>query len=180
VGRITLPLATHFSSVLALDVSPQMLVEAESNASRLNVANAAFALADDDLTNAPGEFDFVNSHMVLQHVPVRRGFPLLLRLIKKVRPGGGFHVHLSYRIDTWSWRFLYWASANIPGVKVWQNICAGRRWNAPAMQMNNYPLNRILARLAADGITDLLVLAEPHSRFVSCSLVGMKPRSDDV
>jgi len=175
VGRLTLPLASHFLDVLALDVSPEMLVEARSNALRAGVANATFAPADDELSNAPGVFDFVNSHMVLQHVPVARGLPLLLRLVEKVRPGGGFHVHLSCRIDPWPWRFLYWASANIPGVKVWQNVCAGRCWDAPAMQMNNYPLDRILARLAAEGITDLVVITEPHSRFFSFSLIGRKP-----
>ena len=177
VGRLTLPLATHFSSVVALDVSPDMLAEAKANADRAGVTNAGFVLADDQLSNAPGKFDFVNSNMVLQHVPVRRGLPLFFRLIEKVRPGGGFHIHLSYRTEPWAWRLLYWASANVPGVKLWQNICAGRRWNAPAMQMNHYPLDAIVARLAAAGITDLVVSAEPHARFVTCSLIGTKPDS---
>ena len=44
-----------------------------ANAERLDVANAEFALADDRLSKAPGEFDFVTSYIVLQHVPVRRG-----------------------------------------------------------------------------------------------------------
>jgi len=175
VGRLTLPLARHFSSVVALDVSREMLVEAKANARAADVANVGFALADDDLSNAPGEFDFVNSNMVLQHVPVRRGLPLLFRLIDKVRPGGGFHIQISYRIDPWPWRLLYWASANIPGVKPWQNICAGRRWNAPAMQMNDYPIEKILVRLAAAGFADLILSTQPQARFVSCSLIGRKP-----
>lgn len=175
VGRLTLPLAKHFSEVIALDVSPEMLSEADANARRFGVTNASFAATDDGLSNAPGAFDFVNSHLVLQHIPVGRGLPLLYRLIGKVRPGGGFHIHLSYRTEPFVWRALYWASANVPGVKVWQNICAGRRWNAPAMQMNDYPLPRILAELAARGIHDLLVMTEPHGRFVTCSLIGKVP-----
>jgi len=176
VGRLTLPLAGQFDEVVALDVSPDMLAEAEANARRLGVANAHFAVADDLLSNAPGTFDFVNSHMVLQHVPVRRGLLILFRLVDKVRPGGGFHIHLSVRTDPWPWRLLYWLSANIPGVKVWQNVCAGRRWNAPAMQMNHYPLDRIVAGLAERGIGDLFVATERHSRFVTCSLIGELPR----
>ncbi|HXH00301.1 MAG TPA: class I SAM-dependent methyltransferase [Sphingomicrobium sp.] len=178
VGRLTLPLTLHFANVVALDVSPDMLAEAKANSGRAGVANAHFLEADDHLSNAEGEFDFVNSNMVLQHVPVRRGLPLLFRLIEKVRPGGGFHIQLSYRIDPWPWRLLYWASANIPGVKVWQNICAGRQWNAPAMQMNNYPINAIVARLAAAGITQLFLLTEPEARYVSCSLIGRKAHRD--
>lgn len=175
VGRLTVPLAAHFSSVVGLDISHDMLAEAEANARRSDVANIAFALADDSLSNASGQFDFVNSHMVLQHVPVRRGLPILLRLIDLVRPGGGFHVHLCCRTDRGPLRWLYWASANIPGVKVWQNICAGRGWNAPAMQMNHYPLAKVLRELRRQGIHNVLITTEQHSRFITCSLVGRKP-----
>ena len=175
VGRLTLPLATHFSSVVGLDISPDMLAEAEANARRSGAANISFAAGDDALTNASGQFDFVNSHMVLQHVPVRRGLNILWRLVDVVRPGGGFHIHLCFRTDRGLPRLLYWASANVPGVKLWQNISAGRGWNAPAMQMNHYPLARVLRELRRRGIEDVLVTTEQHDRFVTCSLLGKKP-----
>jgi len=175
VGRLSLPLAAAFAEVVALDVAPAMLAEAEANAAAANVANIAFVLADDMLSRAEGRFDFVNSLMVLQHVPVRRGLRILDALVGKVAPGGGFHLHLSIRTDRGPWRWLYWASANIPGVKIWQNICAARDWNAPAMQMNDYPLGRIVARLAALGIGELIVTTTPEPRFVTCSLIGRKP-----
>jgi SAM-dependent methyltransferase len=175
VGRLTLPLSKQFAEVVALDVSTAMLTEAKANAERFGIANVRFGPADDILSNAPGTFDFVNSHMVLQHIPVRRGLPLLYRLIDKVRPGGGFHLHLSYRVDPLGWRALYWASANVPGIKLWQNVCAGRRWNAPAMQMNDYPLASILAGLSERGIQNLIVSTEHHQRFVTCSLIGTTP-----
>jgi predicted NAD/FAD-binding protein len=113
--------------------------------------------------------------MVLQHVRVRRGLRLLNRLMEKVRPGGGFHVHVSIRTDRLRSRALWWASHHIPGVKVWQNVFAGRRWNAPAMQMNNYPLNRIVVLLTAHGITEFLLCTEKHAEFVTVSIIGRKP-----
>lgn len=177
VGRLALPLSQAFSEVVAVDVSPSMLAEAESNASERGLTNLRFELADDQLSRAHRQFDFVNSFIVLQHIPVRRGLPILRRLIEKVRPGGGFQIQFSFRTDTGGPRLLYWASANIPGVKVWQNIAAGRRWNAPAMQMNNYPIASILAYLAQLGITRLLVETEYHPRFVACSLISKKPES---
>src|SRR5436305_6478657 len=73
VGRLTLPLARQFAAVVGLDVSPSMLAQARSNADGAGVSNIEFVLADDRLSNAPGEFDFVNSYMVLQHIRVRRG-----------------------------------------------------------------------------------------------------------
>ena len=175
VGRLTIPLAEEFGEVVAMDVAPAMLAEAAANASAAGLTNIRFVEADDALSVAEGNFDFVISLMVLQHVPVRRGLAMLDALIDRVAPGGGFHLHVSVRTDRGGPRWLYWASANIPGVKIWQNICARRAWNAPAMQMNDYPLGEIIARLAARGITELIVLSEPHSRFVTCSLIGRTP-----
>ena len=175
VGRLTLPLARRFGEVVGIDVSPAMLSEAAANTRRTGLANIRYALADDRLTTAQGEFDFVNSYIVLQHVPVRRGIPILLALVEKTRPGGGFQIHLSVRTDGWRSRALWWSSIHIPGVKIIQNVMAGRAWNAPAMQMNDYPLGLVLTELARRGITDLLVSAERHDKFVTCSLIGRKP-----
>ena len=175
VGRVSLPLAEQFASVVGLDISPSMLAEAEANASRLGAGNVEFALAEDRLLNAAGEFDFVNSVITLQHIPVRRGLPIISRLVEKVRPGGGFHIHFSMRTDALPSRALWWASHHIPGVKIWQNVFAGRQWNAPAMQMNNYPLNRIVVRLAALGVSEFLVATDHHSKFLTCSVIGKMP-----
>lgn len=175
VGRLTLPLAAQFAAVVGLDVSPSMIAEAESNARELSVENVDFALADDRLSNAAGEFDFVNSYITLQHIPVRRGLAILTRLIAKVRPDGGFQVHFSIRTDGLPSRSLWWASHHIPGVKIWQNVCAGRPWNAPAMQMNDYPVSKIVVALAAQGVTEFLVATEHHDKFITISLLGKKP-----
>lgn len=175
VGRLTLPLARQFAEAVGLDVSRSMLAEACANAEASGQSNVEFALSDDLLSNALGEFDFVISYMVLQHVRVRRGLRILARLLEKVRAGGGFHFHFSVRTDRLRSRALWWASHHIPGVKIWQNVFAGRPWNAPAMQMNNYPLNRIVVLLAAHGISEFLVSTERHAEFLTVSIIGKRP-----
>jgi len=175
VGRLTLPLARAFEHVVALDVSETMLAEARANTGGDGLDNVVLAPADDGLSAAAGEFDFVNSHLVLQHVPVWRGLKMLDRLLDKVKPGGGFHIHLSWRTDRGGPRWLYWASANVPGVKIWQNVLAGRRWDAPAMQMNDYPLARVISELARRGADDLLLRTESGPRFGTCSIIGRLP-----
>jgi SAM-dependent methyltransferase len=175
VGRLTLSLAREFATVDGLDVAPDMLAEARRNAGQAGADNVGFALADDQLSNASDGYDFVNSHLVLQHIPVGRGLRILGRLLDKVERGGGFHFNVSFRTETTRWRLLYWASANVPGVKVWQNVCAGRRWNLPAMQMNDYPIRHIIAHLASLGITEFLVTTEKHPRFVTCNFLGKRP-----
>ena len=149
-----------------------MLAEAKINAERFGTRDVAFELADDRLSNAAGEFDFVNSYMVLQHVRVGRGLRILGLLLDKVKPGGGFHIHFSIRTDGLGSRALWWASHHVPGVKLWQNLCAGRRWNAPAMQMNNYSVNRIVALLSSRGVTSFLVSTKNHAQFLTLSLYG--------
>ncbi|GAA4756238.1 class I SAM-dependent methyltransferase [Sphingomonas daechungensis] len=174
VGRLTLPLGAGFEQVTGLDVSPSMLAEAKANAERLDVANVEFELADDRLSNAAGQFDFVNSYITLQHIPVRRGLSILARLVERVRPGGGIHVHVSIRTDGLPSRALWWASHHIPGVKIWQNICAGRRWNAPAMQMNDYPMSEVIVALASGGVSEFLVATEQHAKFLTVSVIGKR------
>ena len=175
VGRLTLALARQFESVVGLDVSPTMLREAAANAEAQGLSNVTFALADDGLREASGTFDFVNSYIVLQHVPVSRGLRIFDALIDKTAPGGGFQIHVSIRTDAWRSRALWWASINVPGVKILQNILAGRPWNVPAMQMNDYPVGRLLTHLTDRGIADVLVGLERHDKFVTCSLLGRKP-----
>lgn len=175
VGRLTFPLAEQFENVVALDVSPSMLAEAKANALQFGFSNVTFALADDELSNAVGTFDFVNSHMVLQHIPVRRGLRVMSRMLDQLNDGGSFHFHISIRTDRLSSRVLWWVSHHVPGVKIIQNLCARRRWNAPAMQMNNYPLNRVLALLASRNIVEILVSPENHADFLTLSLSGRTP-----
>ena len=177
VGRLTLPLAASFGEVVALDVAPAMLTEAANNAAAAGTANIDFVLGDDALTQAAGRFDFVNSHLVLQLIAVRRGLTIIDALAERVAPGGGFHFQLTLRTDHGPLRWLYWASANIPGVKIIQNILAGRPPTAPAMQMNHYPLGDIIARLAARGMTSLVVTTAAQPRFTSCSLIGRAPKA---
>lgn len=174
VGRLTFPLASRFSSVVGIDVSPSMLAEARSNACVFGVTNVGFELADDRLSNAPGPFDFINSYMVLQHIPVPRGMIIIEHLLDRLSPGGGIHLHLSIRTDRLRSRALWWASHHVPGVKIWQNILAKRPWNAPAMQMNDYPISKVLPLLASHGIAELFLVTEVHGQFLTYSILGKK------
>lgn len=175
VGRLTFALARQFANVVALDVSPSMLAEAKANAAEFGLSNADFRLSDDLLSNAAGKYDFVNSYMVLQHVPVRRGLRIVSRLLDRLDEGGGFHFHFSIRTDNLRSRALWWASHHLFGVKIIQNLCAGRRWDAPAMQMNNYRINQVLALLASRGVMEFLVSVEKHAEFLTLSVTGRSP-----
>lgn len=175
-GRLTLPIARRAGEVVALDVSPGMLAEAEDNARAAGLSNIRFERADDELSRAEGEFDLIVSHLVLQHVPLPRGLKLFGGLLDRLAPGGLVHISVSIRNDRGPWRWLYWSSANVPGVKIVQNLLRGARWNAPAMQMNDYPVGRLLAELSKRGLCQVSVTVDAyHPRFQTVSLQGVRP-----
>jgi SAM-dependent methyltransferase len=177
-GRLTIPLSRAFREVVALDISPQMLGEAQANALSAGRNNIAFRLADDRLSRATGSFNLVVSHLVLQHIPVRRGLVIFQELIDRLAPGGMFYISVSIRNDAGPLRWLYWASAVVPGVKIVQNLHRGAKWDAPAMQMNDYPLGRLTAELSKREVRQLSLTVEAHHpRFQTVSLLGILPHS---
>lgn len=175
VGRLTLPLAAHFDSVVGLDISPAMLAEAVRNADATGCRNVVFERSDDALSAAPGLFSFVNSYIVLQHIPTRRGMPILRQLVNKVEPGGGFSLHLSVHTRGPTWRAAHWLVHHVPLADRLSAVAKGRPWSEPAMQMNGYPLQAILVHLAEQGIQDIYVFSERHAAALTFGLIGRKP-----
>ena len=61
VGRLSMPLARRFQRVVGIDVSPEMLREAEKNCALFDIKNASFLVSDSALQGVEDQFDFVNS-----------------------------------------------------------------------------------------------------------------------
>lgn len=180
VGRLTLPLARRFESVVGLDVSPAMLQEAGRNAALLAVSNAAFLESDDLLSRAEGQFDFVNTFIVLQHIPVSRGLPILDKLIDKVRPGGGCMLHMSIRRPTTARkRLAYWIRFHVPFGGSVLNVLAGRPIGIPGMQMNEYPLSEVLESFHLAGMPDVWVNLSDHNGVLTASLTAMRRPTEE-
>lgn len=170
VGRLALPLADAFDEVVGLDIAPSMLVEARRNAAEAGASNVVFALSDDDLTGAPGGFDFVHSYIVLQHIPVRRGLRIIDRLVDKVTPGGGLALHVSVHTRGPAWRAAYWTVHHVPLAHALSSAVKGRSQSDPVMQMNGYPLQRILTDLARRGVHEVQVVGELHHGVATFNL----------
>ena len=96
VGRLLLPIARLSGTAVGVDVAPGMLNLAAENAAAAGIANVTFAIGDDNLANIEGSFDFVNSYIVIQHIPPERGYRLLEKLFEKIRVGGVGSIQLTY------------------------------------------------------------------------------------
>lgn len=174
VGRLTIPLARAFDDVVGLDISPSMLAEAEANAQTSSVHNVVFAPSDDRLSNAPGDFDLVYSYIVLQHIPVVRGMRILENLLDKVRPGGGFALHMSIATgrlrDTLRKTMRYTTIGNYAA-----NLLKGRPIDEPVMQMNEYSPFEIMALIKKRGVDEVVAQPEWHRTCLTVSWLGRMP-----
>ncbi len=160
VGRLTIPLSDHFGNVVGLDISPAMLEEARRNSDERQID---YLMSDDTLSQVEGSFDFVNSCIVLQHIPVKRGMVILDELLARIRPGGGCVIQLSTRRNLSRWRKLHYGIRHsVPGGQIVMNLLGGRAADTPVMQMNEYPLDGVLRLFHQHGIHEMLVRFEDH------------------
>lgn len=170
VGRLTIPLSDHFNTVVGLDISEGMLAEARRNSAGRNIE---YLLSDDDLSKVKGTFDFVNSVIVLQHIPIERGMALLAKLLARVGPGGGCLIQFATKRHQGWWSELrYRFRHHFPGGQAISNLLEGRPIDAPVMQMNEYSFDRVLALFREHGFEQILVRYERHGGVDTAMLLA--------
>lgn len=178
VGRLALPLAERYAQVVGVDISEAMIAEARENCLDSGVANAEFVLSDDRLSQVSGAFDLVHSYIVLQHIPVERGLALTREMLSRLAPGGIACLHYSLQRTLPPARALVYAlKHSVPGGRGLMNLLQRRAWNAPAMQMNNYSLARILEEYAAQGLEDIFVTPEWQETALTARIYGRKKQA---
>jgi len=72
-GRLLLPLAGISEAAVGIDVSDSMLKETRKNCTEHQIDNVQLVKSDDQLSRLEGQFDFIHSFIVFQHIPVDRG-----------------------------------------------------------------------------------------------------------
>jgi SAM-dependent methyltransferase len=175
VGRLVLPLAAQFREVVGVDISEAMIAEARRNCVRADVDNVDFALSDDSLSAVSGRFDLVHSYIVLQHIPVGRGLAMTERMLDLLEPGGVAVLHYSLQRTLSPVRAMTYAlKHHVPLGRNLMNLLQGKPWDLPAMQMNNYPLARIIAAFERHGLADIAVIPEWHSTALTARIYGRK------
>lgn len=179
VGRLTFPLARRCRLVTGVDISPGMLEKAREHETLLGLTNVTFAMGDDKLSTVSGPFDFINTYIVLQHIPPERGERLIRRLLELLRDRGVCALHLTY-----SNRYYWQEGMHRPPLGVRATFAAFRRElmrrllpkrprpipdqdaslpSEPIMQMNDYSLNRVFHFLQQGGVRRMVVLFTDHA-----------------
>jgi len=137
---------------VAIDVSESMLDEAKKNCEEAGVRNVTLLKSDDSLENLSGDFDFLHSFIVFQHIPSRRGEMILRAMLRRLSDDGIGSLHFIYASSVPAWR--RWARklrATFPLVNNLINLVNGPSFRYPYMEMNNYNVNRLLLHLREQG-----------------------------
>lgn len=144
VGRITLPLAKRCETVFGIDISENMLKEARQNSQKLDLNNAKFVKGDDDLSEVSGEFDFIHSFIVFQHIKPDLGEAIFKKFVEMLSKGGIGALHFTYFNSQSSLMQKIRARfyREFPWTHKLRNFLRGR--NEHFIQMYFYNINRLL------------------------------------
>jgi len=169
VGRLAIPLAKRAESVVGVDVSESMLATAKRNSEEQSLTNIEFIKGDDLLSRVSGQFDFVHSFIVFQHIPPYRGYRIFERQIDLLRQDGIGALHFTYGFGepiSVRRRLLNRVLHRIPIAHRLRNLLRGKPVGEPPMQMNEYDVNRLLQILQNHRCHDVKL------RFTETSVQG--------
>lgn len=95
LGRLTFAMADYSQNVIGLDISSDMLKEAERQRIARGVDNVHFQSQLHEDQRA----DWINSYIVFQHIAPSRGLMILDGLLQHLNLGGLISIHLTYCHD---------------------------------------------------------------------------------
>jgi len=160
VGRLAFPLAVDigFSEVVCMDISQSMLAEVRNNTDTLGINNLKLVISDDSLARLEGDYDFIHSFIVLQHIPVKRGEKIIRQLIDRLSPGGVAALQMPFaRKVGLARKAANFIRVHVRPVHIVANILQSRPWRDQPIQMNRYNMNSILQIINECGIPDATI-----------------------
>ncbi len=175
VGRLLLPFAAIAETVVGVDVSPSMLLEAKRNCDERQLRNVTLLAGDDELSTLTGQFDLIHSYIVFQHIPIERGRKIFARLLEHLRPGSVAALHLTYSKT----RFAPTHGMAPPARRSRSPSPKPSPPNAdPEIQMNPYNINEILFALQSKGFRRIHIEFTDHGGELGVFVFSSVARSD--
>ena len=162
VGRVVIPLAERCEEVVGVDISELMIEEAVRNCEERNIVNTEFLQTDKFLSGTVGEFDFIHSFIVFQHINPILGEKILIKTIESLAVDGIGVIHLTYANppgDRSFWRFKIYR--DYPIVNQLKNLVRGGSKD-PLIPMYIYDLNKIFSLLQENDCHKCSVLFSFH------------------
>ncbi|HEY3695250.1 class I SAM-dependent methyltransferase [Phenylobacterium sp.] len=160
-GRLTEPMAEPMAERMAeatgCDVAPGML-----DLARRRGGKALYVGALPD-----GPFDWVNSFIVLQHIPPARGLGLVEALLARLAPGGFASLHMTL------WREPHLQPQPAPR---WRRLAQGLRAGPPvgSISMYDYELSGVVKVFTRAGLGELHLVPTDHGGHHGAIVLGRR------
>lgn len=165
VGRLLPALARRCGHVVGADIAPAMVDLARRQCRRCGLDNCEAVVCADGLGGIGGDFDFIHSVLVFQHIEPTRGMDYLAQLCDRLRPGGFAVLHVTIAADSRAGdRRLAAIGAALPPLRAAGNLLRGRPPFEPPVRMYVY------------AVEDLRRVVESRG----CTLVHASPANDDA
>lgn len=144
VGRLTIPLAKRSRKITGIDISENMLKEGRANAAKFGANNIDFIKDGNNLLKLNGQFDFIHSFVVFQHIKPEIGEAIFRKLVKMLTPGGIGVVHFTYSNSqsTFGQKIRFKLYREFSWIHKLRNIVL-RKGEEQFMPMYFYDLNRL-------------------------------------
>lgn len=179
VGRLLIPLSRVAEEVVGVDIAPRMLELTTSNLAEAGITNASAVRGDDELSLVTGSFNFINSYIVLQHIPPERGIRLIRRMLQLLDIGGVFSLQMTYAKER---RFFPHERAQASyyrrsGQNIQDMVLAETGPPEGTITMFDYDLNEVTLVLARVSGQPMLILPTNHDGHIGAHFIGMKARN---
>ncbi len=166
VGRLTLPLSEATGSATGVDISPGMLAEARKR--ERDGLTFVDALPD-------GQFDWVTSITVLQHIPPERGYGILKQLLDRVSTNGGASIQFMFARTPQHRDSIGAKTIIADGVA--EKILEDRDPSvvpSGTMLVYDYDMSIVIAMFYAAGMQRLMIEHCDHGGMVGAIVYGLK------
>jgi hypothetical protein len=142
------------------------------------LSNVTLVGSDDQLSQVPGEFDFTNSYIVLQHVPPERGYRLMQSMISRTRKGGVVSIQVTYAKAR---SFLQYEAPTAlyyrrDGNQIHDILDSGWRPPEGTINMYDYDLNQVMAQVSSAAGHPLIVLPTSDDSHLGMHFLFRKAR----
>ena len=178
VGRLLIPFATRTPDAVGLDVAPVMLDLCNAYAKKAGLKNVITCESDDMLSRVEGAFDFINSYIVLQHIPPHRGYQILQVLLKKLLVGGVGSIQITYAKSR---RFFLHEQGRArfyrrDGGSIFDILDTNSLPPEGTVSMFDYDLNQVMAIISQASGHPLIVLPTDDDDHLGVHFIFVKAR----
>ena len=151
VGRLSLAFGkVPGSTVTGIDISQEMLAEAQRNGDSLGLTNVKFHQYNGYELLLTEKFDFINSYIVFQHIERPTGFRLLNELCQGMNMGAIAQLHLTYGHNLGKMKYLnFYLRTNSSLYNfLYSLLRLGKLKPELVMQMNQYQPEKVFEVVA--------------------------------